>query len=704
MSSQQLHTLAQTAAAAPTDANLVGQLLRAVNSLAATDREQALAAIMTSLATHDPDCRLLQQLAASADRPARLLALELAVLLPPSPAVLSILRPLLCDPDLPLGLQFAVVRKQPRWGGPNGPGTVELLYALVRGLAREQALQRLEAIQSRLGKIAALAQVRQRVGTPLGPRCPRCGEEWDQPALRRHLWDAHRLVVEGDLVREPWAVIEDWVLAATGNPDRLARCFELAMQLDGDRGLARLEGMIAQLSPDGSPVPVKEAGGSTSLSPCPRCGTAARVPGPLPIREITLTAGRLLAGGYRVEITENGLAPRLEVATPDRMIHQGREPGRLLTSRGLTLLLVGPPVVLALVLALFQPAPRVPVTLCLLLALVGYGLVLLGGYLREQLLDRTVNHAWALLAPQLHRSGFSLDDAAFLGGLASVSSGHGRPGCRDRSLEWAISRTEQALGHHPGAVAHLVHLGRLAIEDSEPLRRDPAALAARLLVRCLEGALPLSLADRLLADWDSALWTPGNRARLRVLLCKLAFADDLNVAQLREAGRLAPALGQLLGERELLLDLQRLHALRSARPWERCGEALTVFELAEQAGVGSRYLAACPDLLLCQFLTGRQAESGLEAILVCGRGVVVGQSVHRQRPLHLDPAQAALANTVGRWLDFYLGEWAGQPADEGEIGAGWREKLQLPEARVCAGCGLRFLTRPGETGIALNKG
>ena len=85
----------------------------------------------------------------------------------------------------------------------------------------------------------------------------------------------------------------------------------------------------------------------------------------------------------------------------------------------------------------------------------------------------------------------------------------------------------------------------------------------RLVFRCLEGQLPLSAADRLLAGWEIAAC---NLARLRSRLWEQAFESGLTVGQFREAGRLAPGLGQLIGDQPLLNDPDRLSEMQKETP------------------------------------------------------------------------------------------------------------------------------------------
>src|SRR5262245_18836492 len=116
--------------------------------------------------------------------------------------------------------------------------------------------------------------------------------------------------------------------------------------------------------------------GDTSPEPsiCPCCGALLPIPVEVPPAALSITPGRIAGAGCRVEVSEAGLVPRLTIETPGR-IERSREPGRRLTRKGAMLLLVGPPVALALALALgpldlgFEPLPAVLGLLALAFAL-----------------------------------------------------------------------------------------------------------------------------------------------------------------------------------------------------------------------------------------------------------------------------------------------------------------------------------------------
>jgi hypothetical protein len=667
------------------------RLFAALRSVTSAERDDALATIATALATHDPNARLLRHLAGTADRSSRLFALELATRLPPplERTLLPVLRPLLQDRTLPVGAQFAAVIMLLQTTGKTGPAAVELIRSFVTGLDKTQVQERLDALQQRLGKVPALEEMRSRLDAKLSQHCPRCGEPFQRSELADHLWQTHGLVLDGPFVREPWSLIEDWLSEAAekNNPDLLARCFELAQHADPEHGLARLERSLKSrgMATDGAPT---RAGKTATASTCPRCGAPLHAAKELPILRLNRSHGRLSAGGYVVELSEAGMTPRLLIETPEGVVHDGPEPGQRWTHRGAIIVWVAPPLLLGFLLALLLPRPEAAVAVSFLAALLAFLFVWFRGYVGDAASDRAVDYAWALLVPKLHADGFSADDSAFLAGLAEASVGHGKPHTRERALENAIDRTEHTLDSRPEALVHLALLWRLTIADAARLGRDPVLLTARQIHRCLSVALPLTFAERLLSGWHSDWLTAGNRARLRVVVCAHALDSDLNAADLLEAGRLAPALGDLLGIQQTddLTALRHLWSLRTRQPWgERCGEAFTVFDLAEQAGLASRLLEQCPDLLLYQFLAGAErAEHGPEALLICRRGVVFGgKLISQPRQAHELPIRP---DRVTAWLGYLAEDFLPQL----KSAAGQTKstvKFRLLDLSVCPGCG-----------------
>ena len=157
-------------------------------------------------------------------------------------ALLQPLRGLLLDRRLPIEAQFAALASLLRSAGPNSPLTDELLRKLVGGLGKARAVDRLRQFEQRFGQTPALEAICDDLEEKMRMNCPRCSTQLRRPAMIRHLWDEHRLILDGRRVRDPWAVIEDWIAEYRFNGDAalLERCRIRGRQLDPEDGLHRV--------------------------------------------------------------------------------------------------------------------------------------------------------------------------------------------------------------------------------------------------------------------------------------------------------------------------------------------------------------------------------------------------------------------------------------------------------------------------------
>jgi hypothetical protein len=588
--------------------------------------------------------------------------------------------------------------------------------------------------------------------------CPRCPVQLRRRQMVQHLWEVHGLMLDGHRVREPWQLIEDWITsiadcglriadstdqAAIGNLQAQiahlqARCRALGQRLDPANGLLRVQRLFLAHGVEDAEAreTLRAEAEQQQATLCPYCYALVPVPKHDPPRALNSWRGRLSAPGYRVEVSEAGLFSRLEIETPAGILYRGREPAGGLTRRGATFLLAGPLVGLALILAMVLPGwdiPPVPSVLFVLLTALVISITVRRRWRTPvALADRALDHAWTLLAPRLHAAGFSAQDSAFLASLALTSMDRGRASLRDDILERAVNLTEKAVATGVGAVRHLAVLRRLMVEMAATGGQDPVPLVAAQVGRCFDGKLPLVFAEGLLADWQSALWTRGNLARLRVLLCDRAFEAGLEMGDLMEAGYIAPSLGAVLrsDDQLSLAHLRLLWSLRPRRPWDHCGEASTVFELAaDQQGRG--LLSKHPDLLLYQAVPSPQTGGSASGenqpwaeILLCDRGVVFQDTLFASPPrtvevvsrnlffrggyelglgefrFHFDSDPEALANRLERWFRYYFNEFQPLLADV----ASWQSpavaaSIRAQEAVSCPECRRVLLARIGDVGI-----
>jgi hypothetical protein len=466
---------------------------------------------------------------------------------------------------------------------------------------------------------------------------------------------------------------------------------------------------------------------------CPSCYAAVPVPHELRPFQLVRRAGRLAAGGYSVEVHEDGWRPRLEARTPQRLVFRGPEPGRRWTLRGAVLLFVGPLVGLALVAALVparwvRVPPVAPVAILLGVALLVYLRVRAAWSAVAPSAERMTEYAWQLLAPALHEGRFVPDDSAFLAGLALASRDREGEELLPDMLRW----TEKAVAAGEAPPGHLAALRRRHVEVAVARGADGVRLVTDLLARCFEGRLALAFAEHLLDDWRCEWWTPANLARLRVLLCDRAFEAGFEVQNLLDAGRTAPSLGAVLrtDEPHALAALRLLWSLRPGRPWDRCGPVTTVFELAgdpDQAAL----LGKEPDVLLVQeepdWLVvgdGGQGALGPARILLVTRGVRLQEVLFTEPP----PAIEVLTKSLGyelvlgkhpfrspddleplalrmeRWFRYAFNDFL--PATAAALG--WQSPdraaiLRAWGAVPCPQCQREVLARVGEIGIGLDE-
>jgi hypothetical protein len=464
---------------------------------------------------------------------------------------------------------------------------------------------------------------------------------------------------------------------------------------------------------------------------CPACFAVVPLPQE---RHVPLhgTEGQLLGEIWRIEVSETGLRTYLEIATPHKVLYRGTEPGQRWTPRGAAVLAAAPLVVLAILaglgLLLPEQSPLAIVSTLLAVAVAVATLMALWWQPDLPLAERVHRYAWTLLAPQLHKTRFVEADAAFLDGLVEQSNTDLAELHRE-CLPRLLDCTEQAVRQGLATPSQLAALWRLEAEDAVVLGDDPVPLVVEHLSRCFTGALPLSCAERLLEEWETDWWTPGSLARLRVLLCEAAFEAGFEVRNLLDAGQACPALAAVLNvdDSEALAALRLLWSQRASRPWDRCGRARSVFDLAADSD-HEDLLGERPDLLLMQQDPAwpNLAEKGrvpTQARLdICAAGLRLQGELFTQPPeeievydwaieheLHLDSIifesedpLKELSASLKRWFAWFFTDF--QPALI-EVPL-WRTPNRAVSLRAwgaipCAECGRHFLPRLGAVGAAL---
>lgn len=607
-------------------------------ALAAVPRErlpEGVAAAARELAAHADAANWAGLLAEVEDPRVRHLALAVAAWLPVplAPALVTGLRPLLADKRIPGDVRLDAATVLLQSTGSEGPAAEEVVGALLTRTGKARAAERLRQLMQRLGLTPTLDRLRVQLEEQVRMRCPRCRVMLRRPDMAQHLWQEHGVVLEGRKVREPWGLVAQWIedYRRWGDPALLDRCRDLGRGLDGEQGLQRVHRMFltAGVNDREAEHALLDAAGLSRAALCPRCYAQVPVPRAAALLPLNESHGRLSKGGYTVEVSERGLSPILEIMTPSGLVYRGREPDRRWTSRGAVLLFVGPPVGLALFAGLLVAQPMLPVAVLLTAALAATFGIWIYGRESPSAAERAVDHAWVHLVPRLDMGSHSTGDSDFLAALALTSEGRGTPSLRGDQIQRLLEHTEKAVQTGRARPAHLAALHRLAALDGAVSGKDLVPLVLSQLRRCLVGTLPLSFADELLREDFGPALTRGDRARLRAALCDSAFEAGLEVQDLVDAGRHAPALGALLGpDRRTLGQLRLLWSLRPTRPWRRWGEARTAFELAADPVVGTALFASHPDLLL--------ANLELPWIIVTSAGVVFREQEFASRPFQVE--------------------------------------------------------------------
>jgi hypothetical protein len=593
---------------ADVDRFLADRLIRALARLDEDQRETVTRAVAPLIAAENS--ALVGVLAWSDAMAARRLALACLAHSPPpyDSRLRRAMRDLSTDSSLPAEARFdLIVAVLPNHEEKRG---IALLAKLLEGQGPKQGLEFVGKLEQRTGPLAVLEHYRERVAQRERMRCPRCQSELLRSEMLVHLWQQHRLVLDGKRVREPWSIIEEWLDSAPAqqDPQLIERCRISADKIDPQNGKMRLLRLLQArgLSDLTSKHAVLADAREVHAGCCPACFAFVPVPREEPALAVKLWHDRLIAGGYRVRIDERGIRPQLEVSTPKETVYKGQEPHRPWTASGVASLYTSIVLLGAILCAMLWPpifgAPWRPVVLLLFVAWMVYLGVRLARGGQAPLRERLLKFTWRMLVPELHSGGVvKAGDSAFAAGLSAWYSRAGRVDFPEDQLLELVRQAELGLAIRKVSAGHLAALIRLQIEQSAQRGADPVPLVVRHLGRCFHGKLPLSFAQELLEDWAASWWTPVNLARLRILVCDRAFEAGYEVQTLLDAGENAPALGTVLGTSapRSLAALRLIWSMRPTRPWDRLGDIVTAFEIAGDP-TRSEVFAEHADLLLYQ--------------------------------------------------------------------------------------------------------
>ncbi|MCX7665265.1 MAG: hypothetical protein N2112_06960 [Gemmataceae bacterium] len=595
-----------------------------------------------------------------------------------------------------------------------------LLDSFIRKLNPDAAVHRLQSLQEICSRpeiqtrIAKLKQFNEK-------SCPRCRIRLSPEELVQHLWLEHRLLYDGEKVREPWEVITSWVTLSLRMNDSsyLEKATYLAKTIDPETGPHRLNRILLALDQNDlqSQAHLREQAIRTQGSLCPTCFALVPVSHALPRRPYVFAAGGTIEWeDYRIEVKEEGLLTHLKIQGKDLPRYHRPEPQIPLTRRGVVWLCCFPLLCLAVFATLIADRrmahPLLISSTLIMLAIVAYYWVRHRWDSLALPTDRAVDYAWEFLED--HET-----SSSFVTGLLCVSLKRGTPEIRERLLEKMLANLRKA----NTSVLELQLLIELQSRDAIQSGQDPLLPLARLAGDCFEGLVPLSVLETTLFELRDENKSE-SRSRLRVLLIAQAFRAGLTPLDLRDLGRACPNLGETLASEDIkgISRLYVLHEMRNTRPWMRMGSAATVFDLARYPALGGDFLAEHPNLLLVQFGTDLRKEEGESStLLICEDGIIFNQQTIgrdtvfrvRQRSVlrgggydfYIDEQIYRFKNSPLRlkerlefWRDFLFGKL--RPASRHvERHSGKRDVLLNPHLVTCPECRTTFLGIIGEIGL-----
>ncbi len=411
-----LHSLAEDKHPGEADRYLVVWLYQFIKALDADERGAAVTTVAEALVGAEAAARFLPLFAgpgknASWELLGQRFALELCVAQPALDAtdVVARVAPFLDDKELPRRLRENAALALLRSTGKDTAVASEVLHAYVGNTSKKRGVEKLQHLEQRFGHSPAIDAVVKELDDEIRMSCPRCPTELRKKEMVGHLWEKHHLVLDGRRVREPWRVVEDWVVdyGLEKDPQVLQRCRELALKDDPQAGLVRLQRLLYQrglrdrelLNELRAQVKARKA------SLCPHCCASVPIENPPIVQPLSLEPHRLAGYGYLLAVSESGLAPSLRIESPDTVLYRGREPGRWLTRWGGVVLMLP-----ALALGTHQFLDQIvehglPAGLLWVVALgaalLGSGLLYLIWPNPRPAEERLVKAAWQQLVPEM---------------------------------------------------------------------------------------------------------------------------------------------------------------------------------------------------------------------------------------------------------------------------------------------------------------
>lgn len=736
---QTLSDLARDRYGHEADKHVVTWICQRLIQLRRRRRAAAMAALAGLLAGDEAAGRLLPLLVRRWTEPAvrilaRLLALEIVSCRPGAvaPEVIVMVMPLLSARELPNLARLRAAEALLKTTGKSGAKATEVLLAFVGQAGKLRAIDKLRQLEKRVGQAPAIDLLCARLEDQVRMDCPSCGAQLRRIDMVRHLWEGHRLILEGRRVREPWRVIEDWVVdyRLEKDPVLLERCRDLARKMDDQRGLERLQRLLLRHGVEDPEALRKylQSAREQEAAVCPHCFELTPFPQSTPPVLLTLSDEILQGHGFRLQLTREGLFSKFVVERPDEHNAESAPLSGGFTWLGRFLLLAAPLTLLPFALLLWAFGLGWPLVLALTVTL-GVGFVLLGVFLSlwpSSLpgRDRLIDAAWTKVVPSLAEAEWTEQGGAFLGGLARSSLGRGRAAKREGMVKLALTFLESTRLQTPRILPLLAALHRLAAEDQAQLGEDGVTYLAEQAARTFHDGLPLAFTEVLLGDLFGeasesahASWSRGRLRRLQALLIERAIASGLEAADLVEMARVAPTFGAALGCNDLdrLAKMRLVWSMCGDQPWRRLGATATVFDLAHDVEEGEVALEAQADLLLVSRQSGVVVGSdGVWFKDACFTTLprqveVISRRLYNEDGFDLIAGQhrfwfaqdpTDLADQLQQWLLFYFRDFAPKLAGEkqGSVTEAGR-RLFASNVLSCPRCRREFVPGVGRLGL-----
>jgi hypothetical protein len=293
-------------------------------------------------------------------------------------------------------------------------------------------------------------------------------------------------------------------------------------------------------------------------------------------------------------------------------------------------------------------------------------------------------------------------------------------------LQLAIAGAETAIRGRAIPASEVAPLWWLQVEDQRRKGRDVLPVLAGRLGSCFSNDMPMAAGAALCGLWEQRQHAKADLARARILVAEQAIIHGLEVWDLLELSRAFPALGRTIAADDLdgLARLRLLWDYRKTRPWAACGPAVTVFELARYPVIAALAFDSAPDVLLYQPLPPPGPNDEPLPLLLCGRGMVLGELVIRAAPdtitvrrrdrwrgggyeLCIDARRVPfahdpdeLADRIRRWSAYWFGEFLPHVDHVLKYRATSRvAELLRPTLTECPLCRQRHAVVPGGIGF-----